>query len=426
MGRRLDFHHSTTRPPADSSRTEEALDVQCDFQTASGVCVTAGAGCAWRRWHRRRATGTNGTTAAGRPKRRTAGRPDRIDRRAGDWIPEARWLLPRLLGRGRRQAVDGDPQTQYRSALLDRLRVRAGIQRHRDRPRSARRLTHHLVRARRSARARRAAQLPLPRDHGQRRRGSGGTRRIRALGHLELSRRRRLEWAGARRRDRLPRPRQCRRRIAADTRRVPVRAHSQLHLHAHDAELPEEHRDGGRADVRPSGRRRRRPRWPRRRCLRRGRRRRCHAGGRQHPAPSLDRRASRRQLQAASLRPTLRLRRHVVRELLGAPRHPDDTALHPSSPARKEGPVGGDQRPREANRLLPRPGRARADPFGAARGCALVEPGVRGGGLPKRLPGRAAARGRQPARHPLQRHQLGASLHARLEHGWQRRRSPDG
>ena len=50
-------------------------------------------------------------------------------------------------------------------------------------------------------------------------------------------------------------------------------------------------------------------------------------------------------------------------------------------------------------------------------GCTLVEPGVRGRRLPQRVPRGAAARGRQSARHPLQRDQLGASLDARLEHG---------
>ena len=86
------------------------------------------------------------------------------------------------------------------------------------------------------------------------------------------------------------------------------------------------------------------------------------------------------------------------------------------APAAEEGPDGRHQRPGEADCLLPRSRRSRADPLGAARRRALVEPGVRGGRLPQRVSRRAAARRRQPARHPLQRHQLGAPLDARLEH----------
>ena len=90
------------------------------------------------------------------------------------------------------------------------------------------------------------------------------------------------------------------------------------------------------------------------------------------------------------------------------------------------GSEGRHERPGEAHRLLPRPRRARAHPVGAARGCAMVEPGVRGRGLPQRVPRGAAARRREPARHPLQRHQLGASLDARLEHGRRGDRSAHG
>ena len=101
-------------------------------------------------------------------------------------------------------------------------------------------------------------------------------------------------------------------------------------------------------------------------------------------------------------------------------------ALHPPPSPAEEGSVRGRQRAGQADHLLPRPRRARADPLGAARRRALVEPGVRGGRLSRRVPRRAAARRRQPARHPLQRHQLGASLDARLEHRRQRDRSAHG
>ncbi len=143
----------------------------------------------------------------------------------------------------------------------------------------------------------------------------------------------------------------------------------------------------------------------------------------QHPRASFDRRAAGCQLQDAAVRPAVRLRRARVRELCRAARPADDTALHPASSAAEEGPDGGHQRTRQADHLLPRPRRTRADPLGAARRCAVVGPGVRGCRLSQRVSRRAPARRRQPARHPLQRHQLGAPLDARLEHGRQRQRS---
>ena len=108
------------------------------------------------------------------------------------------------------------------------------------------------------------------------------------------------------------------------------------------------------------------------------------------------------------------------------PGQPMTAALHPPSSPAEERSVRRGQRTGQADHLLPRPRRARADPLGAPRRRALVEPGVRGGRLSRRLPRRAAARGRQPARHPLQRDQLGASIDARLEHRRQRERSAHG
>ncbi|MPY89675.1 MAG: DUF5117 domain-containing protein [Luteitalea sp.] len=51
-----------------------------------------------------------------------------------------------------------------------------------------------------------------------------------------------------------------------------------------------------------------------------------------------------------------------------------------------------------------------------ARRRALVEPGVRGGRLPQRVPRGGAAGGRASARRALQRDQLGAPIDTRLEH----------
>ena len=91
-------------------------------------------------------------------------------------------------------------------------------------------------------------------------------------------------------------------------------------------------------------------------------------------------------------------------------------SVHPPASAREGRPVGEGERRRSSRSsttsIPARPSRSAR----AARRRALVEPGVRGRGLSQRLPRRAAARGREPARHPLQRDQLGASLDARLEH----------
>ena len=193
--------------------------------------------------------------------------------------------------------------------------------------------------------------------------------------------------------------------------------------------VPEEHRDGGRADVRaPAGR----PAGGGRGGGGRG------GGGvlrgrRQRRGDRPKRRASACTTRSSSCptRTTSRARidpragyfGDVVRGLRRAARRADDEAVHRAPPAGEEGPEGGGQRGGQADRLLRRSGRAGADSLGARRGRALVEPGVRGGRLPQRLPGRDAARRRQPAGHPLQRHQLGAPLDARLEHRRQRHRS---
>ena len=171
-----------------------------------------------------------------------------------------------------------------------------------------------------------------------------------------------------------------------------------------DARLSEEHRDGSRADVRAQRRRRRRRRRRTRRRRRRRRRRRSSrasaASPRRAEAASIRVHHSIVELPDAGYKPrrlrsALRLRRHGVRELRGAARPADDAALHPPPPAAEEGSVGGDQRAGQADHLLPRSRRARADPLGAARRRALVEPGVRGGRLSQRVPRRAAARGRR-------------------------------
>ena len=127
-----------------------------------------------------------------------------------------------------------------------------------------------------------------------------------------------------------------------------------------------------------------------------GRQRCGHRGSRKHPRASFDSRATRRQLQAAQLRSTRRLRRFVVRELRRPAWPADDAALHPASPVAEERSVREGERSGQADHLLPRSRRTRSDSLGAARWRALVEPGVRSGRLSQRVSGRAAARRRQP------------------------------
>ena len=115
------------------------------------------------------------------------------------------------------------------------------------------------------------------------------------------------------------------------------------------------------------------------------------------------------------------LRRSPTRSARRASTSRSSGASSPVTGSRRRTRRRKSSRGQEADRLLPRPGHARADPLGAARRRALVEPGLRGRGLQGRLPRRAAARGRPPARRALQRDQLGAPLDARLEH--RRRRS---
>ncbi|MGJ3627205.1 hypothetical protein AB5I41_10185 [Sphingomonas sp. MMS24-JH45] len=68
----------------------------------------------------------------------------------------------------------------------------------------------------------------------------------------------------------------------------------------------------------------------------------------------------------------------------------------------------------EADRLLHRSRRARADPHRAGRGGGLVADGVRQGGLCRCLSGRDPARRSRSARRALQCRQLGQSRHPRL------------
>ena len=91
-------------------------------------------------------------------------------------------------------------------------------------------------------------------------------------------------------------------------------------------------------------------------------------------------------------------------------------ALHAPPPPREEGSHRRHQRAGQAHRVLGGSGRARRRAQSARRRRQLVEPGLRSRRLPQRLQGGRAARRRRPHGHPLQHDQLGAPLHARLEH----------
>ena len=156
--------------------------------------------------------------------------------------------------------------------------------------------------------------------------------------------------------------------------------------------LPEEHRDGSRADVRAPGRR-------------------GAAGGRgggggggggaSSKASAASRRPPKRRASASTTRssscrtrttsraPTIRARasaRCRSRTTRRCPGQPMTQRFIAPAPAAEEGSDGRGQRAGEADRLLPRSRRARADPLGAARRRALVEPGVRGRRLSQRVP----------------------------------------
>ena len=80
----------------------------------------------------------------------------------------------------------------------------------------------------------------------------------------------------------------------------------------------------------------------------------------------------------------------------------------------KKDPAAALSDPVAADRLLRRQRRAGADPQRAHRRRVVVEPGVRGGRIPQRVPGEGAARRRRPDGRSLQHDQLGAPLDARL------------
>ena len=181
-------------------------------------------------------------------------RPAAIDRREDRRPEEARRLLPSLLERTLRPALDGSAALRHRGAAQHGIRLRSRLQRHRHRSRRPLGLAHRRVRARGPEGADGGAQPAVPRGRRGRGRDAHGEGRVRALGAVGLPGGRRDLRARARRRHRVPRARRREHRAAPEAGQLPPRPDAQLDLPADDAELPEEHRDGGRAHVRrPAG-----------------------------------------------------------------------------------------------------------------------------------------------------------------------------
>ena len=149
---------------------------------------------------------------------------------------------------------------------------------------------------------------------------------------------------------------------------------------------------------------------------RRPHRRRRAVGRSDHgAAASFVRRASGRQLQAARGRSALRVLRRAATwtsRRRSAPKSARDSSTGIAS---RSGIHGGGERAGGAHHLLRRSRRPRADPHPRSSRARLVEPGVRGGRLPQRVPRRAAPGGRRSDGRAIQHHHLGASIHARLE-----------
>ena len=293
-----------------------------------------------------------------------------------------------LLGRGGRQDLARDRHLGHRHPACGRGRGRAWVERHRDRPGAAVGVARGAVPPRGAEGADDPAELPLPRQQRQPGRAQGGGGRVRAVDAVGVPGRGRDGGPGAGGLYAVPHERHRRAGGADASGLVPARPEPQLGLHADGDELPGKHRDGGRTHLRqPARRGRRRVRWGRRRL--RGRRQRCRDRRRGHgPHAPLVRQASgTRRVHTARLRFPRRIRRHDIPGLLGPDRRADDAAVHPPPPPGEEGPERGDERTGRAHRLLPGPRHPGTDPLGAPRRSPVVEPGLRGCGVHRRLPG---------------------------------------
>ena len=119
-------------------------------------------------------------------------------------------------------------------------------------------------------------------------------------------------------------------------------------------------------------------------------------------------------VQDAGLRSAIEFFRHFIHGLRDAGERTDCEAFYRAAPLGEKRSGLRDERAGCADYLLFGPRRAGADSVGAARGSAVVEPGVRGGGIPGRVSSGTVARGRGHDGPALQRNPVGASRDTRL------------
>ena len=315
----------------------------------------AAQGGAWRRWRwsRRR-------------------RPDRLSRRAVGGFKKIDGFFPLYWDEAGRPPLAGDAEAEHRGPLLHRHRRRARVERHRHRPRRPRRVPHHHVRARGPAGAGGPAELSRSAPSPQPGRGQRGARRLRPLGHLELSRwppRPATACSSTRpSSSSATRPRWPAALQPGTYRFEPNRSSIYLPMTQNfpkNTEMEVELtfvRQPRRRGRRPGGGRggaARSKAWPMSRRRRRPRASACTTRSSSCRTPTTSRAPSIRGPATAASR----------YENFSAPLgQPMTRALHPPSSPREEGSDGGGQRAGQADRLLPRSGRAGADPLRAARG----------------------------------------------------------
>ena len=133
-------------------------------------------------------------------------------------------------------------------------------------------------------------------------------------------------------------------------------------------------------------------------------------------AASLLRRAARPGVHAPRVRPARRLLRYLVLSTSRTPiREPITKRFITRHRLQKRDPSAAVSEPVEPIVYYLDPGAPEPVRTRAAGRRALVEPGLRGGGLSQRVPGRGAAGQRRSDGRALQHDPVGAPLHARLE-----------
>ena len=267
---------------------------------------------------------------ARRQGRRQAARE--VDRREGVRGEADRRVHAALLGRGDREAVDGDLAVRHGDPLPGVAAGGCRVEPHRPRSRPAGRLGARRLRADRAEGADDAVELPVSGDHRRDRRAAGRRAVVREVGALGIQGGSRRGRPPPRGRNGLLPPRRARRRgQAAAGQAGPLQAGRQPvgALPAAHEGFPEEHRGGGDAHLHD----RRGPRPAAARGDARAR------GGHGSRAPLVRRAArARRQLRAAPVRPAGQLVRPRVQRLRLADLLADREAVDREAPASKEGP----------------------------------------------------------------------------------------